>query len=301
MVHICQYYQQPKYSCWLISTWKKRRRKPLLWPSNGGSNRKCTQLLLIWRTTTLRNTMEHVDEVPWSTMPCSEAHTIYIYIRILTYLQHMTNITQATQRLLKHHAASYDLIPSASLSVPKARGSHGRSSRRHLPVVAAGPVASCGEKRDANGECLPADRNLGAALMERWIRRQKSGLSKLKLSWTILFFLNQKGAEMRWSEGSTMIFCTLAICWWLLEGFVMDPGAKFMDRHHEVLAGLLGFQISHSNHRLPKSIGVIWGQPISLDSIKSPSPWFPRSVLGTLSISLMNSYESLWLMKHTLW
>ena len=98
MVHICQYYQQPKNSCWLISTW----------PSNGGSNRKCTQLLLIWRTTTLRNTMEHVDEVPWSTMPCSEAHImyiyiytciyvyiyicIYIYIRILTYLQHMTNI-----------------------------------------------------------------------------------------------------------------------------------------------------------------------------------------------------------------
>ena len=131
--------------------------------------------------------MEHVDEVPWSTMPCSEAHTyiyiyLYIYIRILTYLQHMTNITQATQRLLKHHATSYDLIPSASLSVPKARGSHGRSSRRHPPVVAAGPVASCGEKRDVNGECLPADRNLGAALMERWIRRQKSGLSKLKLS-----------------------------------------------------------------------------------------------------------------------
>ena len=127
-------------------------------------------------------------------------HThIYIYIRILTYLQHMTNITQATQRLLKHHATSYDLIPSASLSVPKARGSHGRSSRRHPPVVAAGPVASCGEKRDVNGECLPADRNLGAALMERWIRRQKSGLSKLKLSWTILFFFWTRTGQ-KWDD-----------------------------------------------------------------------------------------------------
>ena len=141
------------------------------------------------------------------------------------------------------------------LSTLKAQGSHGRSNRRHPPVAATGRVASCGEKRDANDEYLPADRNLAAEGFHQWGYPQSSSICRwcfppiyggfLKRGYPWIIHLNRSFHEINhpaigvppWRAGNLrneMIsrICNdllYAICSWLLEEFVRNPGADSMD------------------------------------------------------------------------